>query len=105
MKIDLFDFVGVNENTKMLEEEIAFRKELHKLIASIIKGDKMFTTPNSDLIKRLKLKYKIEKSYDWNGIGCRYCVGNVYNVELNEASIKKVQKYLDNEVYDEEDAY
>ena len=61
MKIDLFDFVGVNENTKIIEGEIVFRKELHKLIASIITDEETFRTKNKTIVERLKLKFRLER--------------------------------------------
>jgi hypothetical protein len=103
MKIDLFDFVGVNKNTKMLEEEIAFRKELHKLIANIITNEKTFRTENKTIVERLKLKFRLEREPRWE-IYNRIDV-SIYAVDLNESNIKKVQKYLDSEVYNDEDAY
>lgn len=103
MKIDLFDFVGVNENTKVVEEELAFRKELHKLIASIITNEKTFRTQNKTIVERLKLKFRLEREPRWE-IYNRIDV-SIYVVDLNKSNIKKVQKYLDNEVYDDEDVY
>ena len=106
MKIDLFDFVGVNENTKILEEEIAFRKELHKLIAAIISDEESFYTDNDELVERLKLKTKNVSNIISKATGGNWTYKTFrYKVELNKSNIKKVQKYLDNEVYDDEDAY
>lgn len=103
MKIDLFDFVGVNENTKIIEGEIVFRKELHKLIASIITDEETFRTKNKTIVERLKLKFRLEREPRWDMYN-RIEV-SIYVVELNKSNINKVQKYLDNEVYDDEDAY
>lgn len=96
MKIDLLDFVDSNKRIKNLEKEADFRKELNKLISYVIVGNENFFTSNKDLINNIGLK--AEKSTS-------IFSDNNYIIRLNHPNIKKIQKFIDNERYEEEDEY
>ena len=107
MKIDLLGIVQINEATNSMEREVEFRRELHKLIASIFNDEEYFFTKSDELVERTNVKVEkrtgniISKETDfrWNINPYKY------SIKLTKSNIKKVQKYLDNEVYDDEDTY
>ncbi len=96
MKIDLLDFVDSNKRIENLEKEAEFRKELNELISCVIVGKDHHSTKNYDLIKKLDLK--AEKFLD-------VFSDNRYMIKINRSNIKKIQKFIDNERYEDEEEY
>lgn len=88
----------VFENQK---KEHEFKKELKRLISSIIEGRDCFYTNNEELIEKLNIKAKKETKnnftinmYDYHG----YSLNSFeYVFDLNKTNIQKVQKYIDEE--------
>lgn len=100
MKIDLLKFVEKNEELEEEQLEIKIKRELRRLISSIIQGEEYFYTNCEDLYERIGIKYvrldsfamfsvSSPDSWGWHG-------GN-YKTKLTKANIRKIQEYINGE--------
>ncbi len=96
MKIDLLKFVEGNKKTKDLQDEVDFKKELNKLIANIITGEKEFFTNSDMLIEKLNIKCK-KNIFDVSRSFFEFYPLKKYTFKLNKTNIKKIQSYIDKE--------
>lgn len=85
------------EEEKQQDEERAFNKEIREIKSEIILGKKEHQSDSKELLDKLGIKYKKYKNLYY------YCGTSSikkydYYFEYNKTNVKKIQKYLDQEV-------
>jgi len=90
------------ENKKRIEEEQrqdderAFNKEIREMKSEIILGKEEHESNNKELLDKLGIKYKKNKTIVYYS-PFNYS-SNKYYFEYNKTNVKKIQKYLDEQL-------
>lgn len=80
------------EKLNDIESKLTLKREIAKLVQSILIGDERYSSNEIGVFKKFKVKYKKEEMTCWFG-----SISTTYSCKITKTLIKKVEEYLESE--------